>query len=217
MHSCVQIGCPADLSCVQNCSRRFCRYARKDSLLLSLGSRNSPKPRHCEERSRSCEERSRSRTKQDEAIQSDLDNGLPRCARKDSLLLSLGSRNSPKPRHCEERSRSCEERSRSRTKQSNSILIMDCLAALAKTVCYCRSAVGTHPSRVIARNAAEAARNAVEAGRSRTKQSDSILIMDWLTGDVLSPALRAHFVRPKSLPAILSLRSQRQFVIVARQ
>ncbi len=31
---------------------------------------------------------------------------------------------------------------------------------------------------------------------------------DWLTGDVVSPALRAHFVRPKSLPTILSLRSQ---------
>jgi len=30
----------------------------------------------------------------------------------------------------------------------------------------------------------------------------------WLTGDVLSPALRAHFVRPNSLPANLSLRSQ---------
>ena len=30
----------------------------------------------------------------------------------------------------------------------------------------------------------------------------------WLTGDVVSPALRAHFVRPKSFPTILSLRSQ---------
>ena len=29
----------------------------------------------------------------------------------------------------------------------------------------------------------------------------------WLTGNVLSPALRAHFVRPKSLPAILSSAS----------
>ena len=39
---------------------------------------------------------------------------------------------------------------------------------------------------------------------SRTK-------LDWLTGDVLSPALRAHCVRPKSLPAILSLCSQRRW------
>ena len=27
-----------------------------------------------------------------------------------------------------------------------------------------------------------------------------------LIGDILSPTLRAHYVRPKSLPAILSLR-----------
>ena len=31
-------------------------------------------------------------------------------------------------------------------------------------------------------------------------------LVSWLTGNVLLPALRAHFVRPKSLPAILSLR-----------
>jgi hypothetical protein len=44
-----------------------------------------------------------------------------------------------------------------------------------------------------------------EAGRSKPLCA---MVLDWLTGDVLSPALRAHFVRPKSLPAILSLRSQ---------
>ena len=46
-----------------------------------------------------------------------------------------------------------------------------------------------------------------EAGRSRTKQPISCVLVGLLrfTGDVLSPALRAHFVRAKSLPAILSL------------
>ncbi len=48
--------------------------------------------------------------------------------------------------------------------------------------------------------------------RRRTKQplKNIATLRDWLTGDVLSPALRAHYVRPKSLPAILSLRSQRR-------
>jgi hypothetical protein len=38
--------------------------------------------------------------------------------------------------------------------------------------------------------------------------------MDWLTGNVLLPALRAHFVRPNSLPANLSFRSQRRVWII---
>jgi hypothetical protein len=34
--------------------------------------------------------------------------------------------------------------------------------------------------------------------------------MDWVTGNIVLPALRASFARPKSLLAILSLRSQRR-------
>jgi len=49
-----------------------------------------------------------------------------------------------------------------------------------------------------------------EEGEARRSNPFEIVVMskDWLTGDILSPALRAHCVRPKSLPAILSLRSQ---------
>ena len=49
-----------------------------------------------------------------------------------------------------------------------------------------------------------------EEGEARRGNLFEIIVKsrDWLTGDVVSPALRAYYVRPKSLPAILSLRSQ---------
>ncbi len=49
-----------------------------------------------------------------------------------------------------------------------------------------------------------------EEGEARRGNLFEIIVNSrgWLTGNILLPALRAHYVRPKSLPAILSLRSQ---------